>query len=150
MLDAGHAKKLEPIMSMIAAQGPLHRTLHDEIRDLRSELRREINIGNRVYVLADLVMELARSRSEPWSTLTLPRPAFVSLTKRHGTWVTNEVYWWLVVLGILRFKDIEAFTSDEGWHWTAAVDYVQWSGRGAALMNEMQPKLTSKRPSNPS
>jgi hypothetical protein len=134
------AKRLEPIIATITAQGPLRRTLHDEIRNLRSELRREIELGNHVCVLGDLVTELARSRSAPWSALTLPRTAFLKLTKRHGTWVTNEVYWWLVVLGILRFKGIEAFTSDEGWHWTASVEYVEWSGRGVALLNEMQSK----------
>lgn len=62
----------------------------------------------------------------------------MAFSKKRDTWIANEVYWWLVVLGILRFKDIEAFTGEYSWHWTSSVEYVEWSGRGVALLNDMQ------------
>jgi hypothetical protein len=132
-------KQVAKISRAINNLGPKDRILFDEIRALRSEIaEREFEVKGTTYVLGDLVRELARSRPTQWARLSLPKPAFSQLKEKHGTEVTDEVYWWLVVLGVLRFKDIETFTSEEGWRWKDSIDFVEWSGRGAALLNEMR------------
>lgn len=139
MTDNVLSHSLREIRAAMNALGPLVRSMHDEIRALRSEIdERELDVGGRTYYLADLLCEMAKSRPSPWTIRSLPRPAFDVLTAKRGTWVTNEVYWWSIVLGILRFKDIDTFTSGEGWHWTHSVEYVDWSGRGVALLNDLR------------
>jgi hypothetical protein len=139
MTEATLKNRMKKIIATITAQGPVHRTLHDEVRALRCEMEeRELEVAGRSYFLIDLVREIAKSRLDPWTQLSLPNPAFAKLRRKRDTWITNEVYWWLVVLGVLRFKDIEMFSSEEGWHWTDSIGFVEWSGRGVALLNEMQ------------
>jgi hypothetical protein len=112
--------------------------VHDEIRSLRAEIEmREFKAGKTVYVLGEFARELARLNPRPWTAFTVIEPLFQQLNKKHGKAITDDVYWWLVVLGVLRFKDIEDFTG-EGWNWDDSVDYVEVSVRGAALMNQMK------------
>ena len=92
------------LISAIQHHGPKYRSVHDEIRTLQAEIEvREFIAGKRVYLLGDFVRELAQSNPRRWTVFTLAEPLFEQLNKKHGKEIIDDVYWWLVVLGLASF-----------------------------------------------
>jgi hypothetical protein len=130
---------LDPIVRAIHQRGPAPRNSYDELLSLAIEIdQSEFKIGARTYVLGTLVRKAANARRRPWYKVTEPRELFAYLAAEYTESVVDEVYWWLVVMGILRFKGIETFTSSDGCSWRHSIEYVQLSERGVRLLNQPQ------------
>ncbi len=150
--DLGAA--VRQISRAVRELGPALRTTHDEItllvervrrREFRAR-RRGVPGGARLWVLADLVAEAAALRDRPWYPETEPQELLQPIYDEYGQAIADDAYWWLVVLGVFRFKGIDAFTSEESWSWDESIDYVEFSERGAALANVLarQHRLTAQ------
>ncbi len=131
----------EQIKHLVLKEGPLPRITHDELFSLRDRISLiEFRVGNgkKEYSLSKIVNEAANNRRRPWHTGVEPMWFMEKIRSKYSNSVTDTVYWWLVVTGVLEFKDIEQFTSEESWDWAESIEYVSISERGAALLNLLQ------------
>jgi len=110
---------------------------YDELDDLQRELRDQQVGSGRLSVfdvLARAVRELGGVNFMRLSTAQL----MAGIQKRYSPQITNETYWWLIVLGVFRFKDIGGnWFDDNGVNWKFSVQYSEISNRGRALLRKL-------------
>jgi predicted nucleotide-binding protein len=135
--EADVSAAAQQIAATVRELGPAPRTAYDEIPGLRQVLDEcEFKDGKRrLVVLGDMISFVARARHRRWHTGIDPLDVMTPILRKWGNSAANTAYWWLVVYGVFRFRDIEQFTSEEGWEWQHSIEYVELSPRGAALLN---------------
>lgn len=112
---------------------------YDELSELEADM-----YGTDITEIAENTLSLLSivrcvREAEPaydWSRSTAKR--FLSQINRiYDDNVAQDAYWWLVVFGFFRFRDIDRWwkleKGDNAWN---SVDYVQLSRRGVALMEK--------------
>jgi hypothetical protein len=132
------AQATKLIANCIWELGPVPRTEYDELLALaetmsRKEFRKRKN--GKIFVLKDLLKHASQRRRLPWHVEVEPMSVMRPISDKCGKTLCDDVYWWLVVEGVFRFKGIDRFTSGESWHWKESIAFVSLSRRGAALMN---------------
>lgn len=128
---------LDKILTAIERLGPAPRNPYNEIAALSRTLDEcEFKVGKRSFVLGDLVRVAERSarRSRPWHQNVDVKDLCRPILAKHGDVVTDTVYWWLIVHGVLRFRGIERFIGDS-WKWSSSIEFASLSERGVALLN---------------
>lgn len=138
-LDIDTAAK--QIAEAIVDLGPCLRTNHDELIALQESMtkcefegRKRSGGERQKLVLSDLVSFAANKRKREWHPRVDPMQLMKPIKDKWGNVAADDAYWWLVVLGVFQFKDIDNFTTGS-WVWKQSIPCVHLSERGAALLN---------------
>jgi predicted nucleotide-binding protein len=108
---------------------------YDELSALERELgARRIEGVPLLDIVKDAVGRRARKDWGGKNLRTAPRELMEVVEKKFSE-EAEEAYWWLVVLGVFRFKEIEYWWDRENWR--GSVDYVMLTDRGVALLSEL-------------
>lgn len=112
----------------------LRQALSDIVWDISSKLKNKKI--TKTVALFEIVNEIILSQDFVGFTFVSAR-RLMELVERKYPEQVEEVYWWLIVYGAFRFRDIEQFF-DESDHWTDSVDYAVISERGKAFFMHLQ------------
>ncbi len=113
---------------------------YDELTELEGHLR-EIEVGDPPAKLLDLVWEtVAASPGREWRFASTRQ--FMESLGEVNEDAVDDAYWWLIVHGFLRFRDISTWwdqdEEDEHEPWCESVDYSIFATRGLALIAKLQ------------
>lgn len=108
---------------------------YDELADLRSELSaRKMGKGGKGRTLLDLVHAAAGALKGNLDNVSA-RDLMESIERNASKSQVESAYWWLIVLGILRFKDVEYWWDEEDWE--GSVDRTSIARRGQMLLHQL-------------
>jgi hypothetical protein len=111
---------------------------YDEIANLREELDNEkVSEKSLLSILRRMVTRPRKSRRQPtWSDYSAKQ--FVRELRRivKDEDAIDDVYWWLIVYGVLRFKDIDKFWDGKDTYQNS-IKYAEIAPRGLALLNDL-------------
>jgi hypothetical protein len=134
---------LESIIARIEDLGPGVRSPHNEMLALRERLTEiSVEVSGKSRSIESIINGAAQKHPRPWSVLSKPALLMDPIANKFSRGVTDDVYWWLVVEGVLKFKNTDDFISGTTWYWRHSIPCVELSSRGAALLN----LLRSERP----
>jgi|GEM_PF-2414468 len=108
---------------------------YDELFNMRKQLDEEV-IQDRS--LLNLLRKVATRPGRKPAWLGLPARAFMKEVQKivGNEDILNEIYWWLIVYGVLQFKNIDRFW-DKKDRYKDSVKYAKVATRGAFLMDDL-------------
>jgi hypothetical protein len=110
---------------------------YDELDDLQRELRDQQVGSGRLTVFDVLTRAVREQRNVNFNRLSTEE-LMEGIQKRYNPQITNETYWWLIVFGVFRFRDIGGnWFDDNGVNWKYSVKYSEISNRGRALLRKL-------------
>ncbi len=119
---------------------------YDEIANLRKELDEEkIEERSLLSILRRVATRPRKSGRRPnWSDLSAKQ--FMREIRRvvKDDKLVNDIYWWLIVYGALRFKNIERFW-DKKDVYQNSVRYAKIAPRGTVLMDDLSTEHVDRR-----
>ncbi len=137
--DAG-GRHLDVIRNAIREMGPALRSGYDEIETLKARLAaRLIDFDGEdpdESILQIIEPVAVRYR---WSISTPVKRLLQTVARTYHDDVVDDVFWWLVVYGVVTFKSIERWNTGR-WHWRGSMPYVVFSERGVVLLNQLRSK----------
>jgi hypothetical protein len=107
---------------------------YDELHDLESNLR-GIRIKKKAS-LWDVVSKVAVARQN-WKIRDSDELMEAISKHLNNDDRTDDAYWWLIVLGVLRFQHTGPWWTDEE-TWDDSVEYAELSERGLKLLKKLQ------------
>jgi hypothetical protein len=120
---------------------------YDEIANLRKEIDEEkIQERSLLSILRRVATRPRKSNKMPnWPDLSAKQ-----LMKEIGRVIKSrefidDAYWWLIVYGVLRFKNVEKFWDEESYD--GSVKYARVAARGVALMIDLSSEHVGGRSS---
>ena len=124
--------------------GPALRSSHNEIAWIdQLEHQREQVFGDHTSMsFKAIIAPVAARRKNPWYQKTPVTLLLTGIAKKYNDTVVDNIFWWLMVDGVLTFDNIDIWTSDGDFHWSTSVDYTVFTDRGVAWLNQ----LRSERP----
>ena len=135
-----------------AEAGDFRRCLHcrwkqyyDEAHELEKDLRNRVMRRGRNAAAIDLLAvfeTVVASNPTDWSRAGV-RALIQAIKNRFGEPIADDSYWWLIVLGVLRFDNIEEWGVSEDATWDDSCDYAQLTSRGAFLIERLRAKNPS-------
>jgi hypothetical protein len=133
--------EFDTMRACIKRKGPAYRIRHDEIGEMRKELKnREISFRNAPKESLEYILQrAAKLRQQPWN----PRIDVEELTDAIGddnsNAIVDKVFWWLLIYGIIAFNNFRYWSDDpDEWNYEDSLEYTELTGRGVALLNELQ------------
>jgi hypothetical protein len=134
---SGIRQAVSNILRVVEQKGQALRSPYNEIAALRATLDRcEFYVKKRCYQVGAVLHQAAKTRAALWHSDVDPRRLCDAILRLYGEPVIGHAYWWLVVHGVFRFKDIELFTTDD-WTWRDSVKCTVPTERGAVLLNTL-------------
>ena len=110
---------------------------YDELDDLQRELLDQHVGTGRLTVFDVLTRAVRELRNVNFNRLSTEE-VMEGIQKRYNPQITNESYWWLIVFGVFRFRDISGnWFDDNGVNWKYSVKYSEISNRGRALLRKL-------------
>ncbi len=110
---------------------------YDELDDLQRELRDQQVGSGRLTVFDVLTRAVREQRNVNFNRLSTEE-LMEGIQKRYNPQITNETYWWLIVFGVFRFRDICGnWFYDNVVNWKYSVKYSEISNRGRALLRKL-------------
>jgi TIR domain len=108
---------------------------YDELHHLRKDLYACVIDWRRLLP----ILKRAAARRASWdgctpSDLMKALGGVVGTKDKDGT--LDDSYWWLIVLGVLRFNEITYWWEGDD-HWKRSLSFAEISPRGIALLNEL-------------
>jgi hypothetical protein len=109
---------------------------YDELEELEKSLN-DIKVGRQrrslLYILRAVVRKNPAASFASWTSAQL----MSEVQRTFNRQTTDETYWWLVVLGVLRFLNIDEWYEDEDL-WENSVAKSMLSRRGVMLLGKFQ------------
>jgi len=107
----------------------------DEVNELTMNLAREELRADRsvLAILADCIPHLSLQAIE-----RLDAEELMGHVQKRFAREANDCFWWMIVYGVLKFKDIDQFYDDNGEHYQDAIDYVELASRGKQLLKYLK------------
>lgn len=138
---------LVKLRKAIVSMGRTLRSGYNELASLSQVLEeQELLVKRDAWVsIKDIVAPIAGGRLRPWYVRTPVRRLMMAVEKRYKHDTVNELFWWLVVDGIITFDNIEQWTSDEDFDYSASLEYAVFTDRGAALLNYLRDDDSGQR-----
>jgi predicted nucleotide-binding protein len=109
---------------------------YDEMNAMERELRDKA-VGTGRLTAFDVLKRAVRELGEEKTARVTLSALMDLILRKYEQKVTNEIYWWSLVVGIFRFKDINTWFDDNGVNWKHSVDYCEISQRGRAFLNRI-------------
>ena len=60
------------------------------------------------------------------------------LEKHYAPGVVDDIFWWLVLYGVITFDNIDQWNADGAWYYAGSVEYAVFTQRGVVLLNELR------------
>jgi hypothetical protein len=110
----------------------------DELHDMEVQLA-NCFLGDERLRLLDVVAAVARANTKrDWRRSTAEE--FVGEIKRifKGKHITDDAYWWLIVHGFFRFRDIDKWFVGADPSWKQSVEFTALTDRSLALIEKLR------------
>jgi len=144
-LSYGRMKSLETsllkrVLNVIQIMGPALRSGYNEIAALNQLLseREQLFSDGSSASFKEMIAPVATQRKQPWFARTPVRILMDGISKGYEDDIVDDIFWWLIVDGIITFDNIEVWSSDDSWHWDDSVDFAVFTDRGIALLNQLR------------
>jgi hypothetical protein len=133
-LDQAH---IAVMRNAIRAMGPALKSGYDEIAGLQRQLEtRIVDLDDDPSEsLMQILGPIAARRG--WSSKTSVKTLMTTVEKSYHDDIVDEVFWWLVVYGVVTFKGIERW-SEGDWHWSDSMPHAMFTERGVVLLNHLR------------
>lgn len=105
---------------------------YDELAGLEKQLRKEI-IYERTSLLK-IVQSIAEQYGDEVSTID---DFMDAVDEQYDSDPTNLTYWWLLIHGVFRFKELSPWFDDNGLNWKKSVRYARFTDRGKMLYQKL-------------
>lgn len=141
------AAPLKRMVTVIKTMGPALRSSYNELavlKQLLSEREQVFSKGSSAS-FTEIIGPIAAKRTRPWFIRTPVRILMDAISRRYKDKYVDDLFWWLIVDGIVTFDNIEVWTSDDSWHWDDSVDYAVFTERGVALLNQFRSERVLNR-----
>jgi hypothetical protein len=131
-LDMGVAREAARFMQVTRKRRPYY----DEIDCLMHEME-NIFVGSGRIALLNVLRRAVRNCPAARIARMSADDLMVLIATSYRYPVANESYWWMIVAGVLRFRDIDAWFEDDGLNYRYSVAYAEISERGRALIRSL-------------
>lgn len=140
------AAQLSRMLIAIKTMGRALRSGYNEMAALRQLLaeREEFLSDGSSESFLEIITPIAARRSRPWFEKTPVRILMDGISQSYDDEIVDDIFWWLIVDGVVTFDNIDVWSSDDEWHWDDSVDYAIFTNRGTALMNQLMAEKTQR------
>jgi hypothetical protein len=142
------SKDLAGVRQQIVTAGPALRSGYNEIAALKKSLdeHEQPFTDDSVLSYLAIVKRAAARRHRPWFTATPVRALIEAVKSDFDDGTADNTFWWLIVLGVVTFDNIDIWNSSSVWHWKSSVDFSVFTERGLVLLNELAADRRRGRP----
>jgi len=128
------------IRRVIQDSGPAVRSTYNEIAALTQRLdekEKSFTDGTSAS-FKDIIAPVAARRKRPWFRGTPVEMLLEGISEGYKDRIVDEVFWWLIVYGVITFNNIEIWSSGGDWHWADSMEYAVFTDRGVVLLNQFR------------
>jgi hypothetical protein len=142
------SRDLSGVRQQIATAGPALRSGYNEIATLKKSLdeHEQLFTDDSALSYLAIVKRAAARRHRPWFTATPVETLIKAVRSDFDDRTADNTFWWLIVLGVLTFDNIDIWNANGVWHWKSSVDFSVFTDRGLALLNELAADRRRGRP----
>ena len=132
--------QLKKMLNVIQTMGPALRSSYNEMAALDQLLseREQVFSDGSSASFKEIIAPIATRRKRPWFARTPVRILMEGISEGYKDNIVDDIFWWLIVDGVITFDNIEIWSSDDSWHWDDSVDYAVFTNRGIALLNQLR------------
>jgi predicted nucleotide-binding protein len=141
---ASSLSKLKTQLSILSTAikdlGPALRSSYNEIAwiDQLEQQREQVFRDDTSESFKDIIAPIAARRKKPWYQKTPVELLLTGIAQKYDDTVVDNIFWWLMVDGVLTFDNIDIWTSEDDFHWSTSVEYTIFTDRGVAWLNQLR------------
>jgi hypothetical protein len=137
--------QLAPLRKVIVELGPALRNSYNEIEwiDHLEEQREQVFDDDSSESFKEISRPTAARRKTPWFPKTPVDILLTAISDGYDDSTVDNIFWWLIVDGVITFDNIDVWTSDDEFHWSTSADYAVFTDRGVAWLNHLRSERVS-------